>query len=78
MEMERPNVAPLSPEELQDLEKLQMMLERIIADGYVTPDELNAIKVKINANGKVQFEEIELCQKLIWSKIQSGDIEYRW
>ena len=78
MKMERPNAKPLSLEELQDLEKLRAMVERAIADGYVTADEMNAIKARIGADGKVLFEEIELCRKLIWDKIQKGEIEYGW
>jgi hypothetical protein len=45
---------------------------------YVTADEMNAIKARISADGKVLFEEIELCQKLVWDKIQKGEIEYSW
>jgi hypothetical protein len=79
MKMERPNPQPLSPEELQDLEKLRTLLEQAIADGYVTADELNAARARImSADGKVLFEEIELLQQLVWDKIQSGAIEYSW
>jgi uncharacterized membrane protein YebE (DUF533 family) len=78
MKMERPNAKPLSPEELKDLEKLQTILEQAIADGYVTADEMNTIKCRMNADGKVLFEELELCRKLIWDKIQKGELEYSW
>jgi hypothetical protein len=78
MKMERPNPQPLSPEELQDLEKLRTLLEQAIADGYVTADELNAARARMSADGKVLFEEIELLQQLVWDKIQSGAIEYSW
>jgi hypothetical protein len=78
MKMERPNPQSLSPEELQDLEKLRTLLEQAIADGYVTADELNAARARMSADGKVLFEEIELLQQLVWDKIQSGAIEYSW
>jgi hypothetical protein len=78
MKMERPNPQPLSPEELQDLEKLRTLLEQAIADGYVTADELNAARARMSADGKVLFEEIELLQQLVWDKVQSGEIEYSW
>jgi uncharacterized membrane protein YebE (DUF533 family) len=78
MKIERFNVKPLSPEELQDLEKLRTMLEQAIADGYVTADEMSAIKAQMSADGKVLFEELDLCQKLVWEKIQMGEIEYSW
>jgi division protein CdvB (Snf7/Vps24/ESCRT-III family) len=78
MKMERPNTKPLSPEELQDLEKLRSMLEQAIKDGYVSTNEINAVNAKMDADGKVTFEEISLIQKLVWDKIQSGEIQYSW
>lgn len=78
MKMGRPNAKPLSEEELQDLEKLSSMEEHAIADGYVTADEMNAIKARIGADVQVLLEEIELCRRLIWDKIQKGEIEYSW
>lgn len=78
MQMENPNFKPLSPDELQDLEKLGAMMEQAIADCYVTADEMNAIKARIGADRKILFEEIELCQKLVWDKIQKGEIQYGW
>jgi hypothetical protein len=78
MKMGHPNAKPLSEEELQDLEKLSSMEEHAIADGYVTADEMNAIKARIGADVQVLLEEIELCRRLIWDKIQKGEIEYSW
>lgn len=78
MKMERPNTKPLSPEELQDLDQLRSMIEQAIKDGSVTMNEINAINARVDADGKVTFEEIELIQKLVWDKIQKGDIQYSW
>lgn len=78
MKMERPHAQPLSMQELQDLEKLQALIQRAIADGVVTGDEMTAIKAQMNADGKVLFEELELCQQLIWDKVQKGEIDYGW
>lgn len=78
MKIERPNAKPLSPEELQDLENLRLILARAIADGSVTEDEINAIKACFSADGKVLFEEIELCRQMIWDKIDRGEIQYGW
>lgn len=78
MEITRPNAKPCSPEELKDLEKLRILLEQAIADGVVTGSEMAVIKAQINADGKVLFEELDLCQQLVWDKIQKGEIEYTW
>ena len=71
------NQAP-SPAEVQDLEKLQALIERAIADGKLTKDEMESIQAAMRADGKISFEELELCRQLIWEKIQSGELEYDW
>ncbi|HEY9658812.1 MAG TPA: hypothetical protein V6C65_10200 [Allocoleopsis sp.] len=78
MKMERFNAPPLSFEELQDLDKLKRLIEQAVADGKVTKAEMESIKAAIAADGKVSFEELELCQNLIWSKVQNGELEVSW
>ena len=78
MRIEKPNQEPITQEDLQNLDKLKVLIEKCVADGYLTQDELRMIKDFIRADGKVTTEELELCQKLIWDKVQSGDLEYSW
>lgn len=78
MKVSRPNSQPLSPEELANLNKLKMLIEKATADGLLSQDEMDSIKTLIQSDGKVTPEELDLCQKLIWSKIQSGELEYEW
>ena len=74
MEIQRPNKAPLTEDDLQQLEKLQALLEQVIADGVVTRDELNAIKVQIAANGKVMIEELDLVRTFLREKVANGEL----
>lgn len=78
MKVLRCNNKALSPAELQDLEKLQALIERAVADGKLTKYEMESIQAAIRADGKISFEELELCRQLIWEKIQSGELEYDW
>lgn len=78
MKFSRSSTDTPSPAELQDLEKLRVLIERAIADGKVSKHEMDSIKVAMNADGKVTFEELELCRTLIWEKIQQGELEYDW
>ncbi|MGK7931458.1 MAG: hypothetical protein AB4041_08485 [Microcystaceae cyanobacterium] len=78
MEVSRPNSKPSSPEELKDLETLRSLIEKAIADGLLSKDEMESIKTAIDADGKVTPQELNLCQELIWSKIDSGELEYDW
>ncbi|WP_088892438.1 hypothetical protein [Leptolyngbya ohadii] len=74
MEIERPNSSPLTEDDLQHLEKLEALLGKSIADGVITRQELNAIKVQIAANGKVMIEELDLVRKFIREKIANGEL----
>jgi hypothetical protein len=78
MKFSRCNNKTPSPAELQDLEKLQALIERAIADGKLTKYEMESIQAAMRADGKISFEELELCRELIWEKIQSGELEYDW
>lgn len=78
MKVSRPNSQPLSPAELKDLDKLKLLIEKATADGLVSEDEMASIKSFMHSDGKVTPEELDLCQQLIWRKIQSGELEYEW
>ena len=80
MKMERPNAIPPSPEDLKNLDKLRAIIERAIADGKLTRQEMESIQFEIRADGKVTVHELELCRKLIWQKIRNGELEhdYTW
>jgi uncharacterized membrane protein YebE (DUF533 family) len=78
MKVSHPNAKNPSPEELKNMEKLKALIELAIADGKLSKSEMECIKIKISADGKVTFEELELCRELIWDKIQKGELEYQW
>lgn len=78
MEISRPNAQPLTPEDLQDLEKLRKLVEKAIADGVLTQAEIEAIRVQIRSDGKVLFEELALCRELITEKVNSGELVIEW
>ncbi len=78
MKMERPDAQSPSSEEIKDLEKLKALIERATDDGKLTKIEMESIKAAIAADGKVTFEELDLCQQLIWKKIASGELEFGW
>jgi hypothetical protein len=73
MEIERQTQQPLSDEDLQQLETLKDLLKRSVADGVITTTELDAIKVRITADGKVLFEEVELAHQFIRAKVKAGE-----
>ncbi len=78
MKVSRPNSQPLSSAELNDLDKLKRLISKATADGLVSKDEMESIKTFMQSDGKVTPQELALCQQLIWSKIQSGELEYEW
>lgn len=78
MEANQPNTKPPSLGELKDLEKLKTIIERATADGQLTEAEVQTIKAVIRKDGKITPQELDLVQKLIYEKLQSGELGMSW
>ncbi|MGE5657111.1 MAG: hypothetical protein ACM37W_10880 [Actinomycetota bacterium] len=78
MQVSRPNAKELSPQELQDLAKLKGLIERAVADGKISKQELEDIQAQTFADGKVLVEELDLYRKLVTEKIERGELEYEF
>ncbi|URR35328.1 hypothetical protein NBE99_11900 [Thermosynechococcus sp. HN-54] len=72
MKRYQPNGTPLSEADKAELAQLKRLLERAIADGILTADEMAQIKQQIRADGKVTYEELELYRQLVEEKIYQG------
>lgn len=78
MQVSRPNAKELSPQELRDLAKLKGLIERAVADGKLSKQELEDIQAQTFADGKVLVEELDLYRKLVTEKIERGELEYEF
>ena len=78
MEISRPNASEPSPEDLENVDKLKAVIERAIADGKLSQDEVQQIKTAAWANGKITPQELELVRTLVKDKLQSGELEWIW
>ena len=67
-----------TPEETRQLEKLQVQIERAVADGKISKQEMEDIKRSIWADGKVTVEELQLYRILVTDRIVSGEVEYEF
>jgi uncharacterized membrane protein YebE (DUF533 family) len=65
-------------EETRQLEKLQVQIERAVADGKISKQEMEDIKRAICADGKVTVEELELYRTLVTDRIVAGEVEYEF
>lgn len=72
MKRYQPNGTPPSQADKAELARLKQLLERVIADGVLTADEMAQIKRQISADGKVTYEELELYRQLVEEKIRQG------
>ncbi|XFA72630.1 hypothetical protein RYO59_000858 [Thermosynechococcaceae cyanobacterium Okahandja] len=72
MERYQPNPTPLTAADKVELERLKAILERAIADGVLTAEEMAQIKRQIRADGKVTFEELELYRQFVQEKVRQG------
>jgi hypothetical protein len=78
MLVSRPNGKELTHAELQELDKLKIKIERAVADGKISKQEMADIQIAILADGKVTCEELELYRKLVTDKIVVGELEYEF
>ena len=78
MEISTPKGQEPTPEELQELEKLKVIIEKAIEDGKLTGAEFERIKTLIRADKKVTVEELQLVRTQIYDKIESGELQRVW
>ncbi|HHP7230150.1 MAG TPA: hypothetical protein ACFCUY_04750 [Xenococcaceae cyanobacterium] len=78
MKTSRPQDKEPTPEELKELEQLKAIIESATEDGKLTGVEFARIKDVIRADKKVTFEELQLVRKLIYEKIDRGELEKIW
>ena len=78
MEISRPQDKEPTPQELQELERLKAIIERATEDGKLMGEEFETIKDAIRADKKVTVEELQLVRKLIYEKIDRGELERVW
>ena len=65
-------------EETRQLEKLQVQIERAVADGKISNQEMEDIKRAMLADGKVTVEELELYRIWVTDRIVAGEVEYEF
>lgn len=78
MKVSHPHEEELTPEELEELEKLKGLITRATADGILTEYEIESIKHAIRADHKVTYAELNLIRELITNKITSGELRRDW
>jgi uncharacterized membrane protein YebE (DUF533 family) len=71
-----------SPEEVKKLEKLKARIERAVADGKISGEEMEDIQNEILTEGKgaaeQMYRELELYRTLVEQKLEAGELEYSW
>ncbi|MBZ8178876.1 hypothetical protein [Oscillatoria salina] len=75
MKIERFNQKDLSPEEKVQLEKLKILMKNATANGKISKDELEYIRIAMWAHKNISLAELKLYRKLILDKIDSGELE---
>ncbi|MEG3904028.1 MULTISPECIES: hypothetical protein [unclassified Microcoleus] len=78
MLVSRSTAKQATPEETRQLQKLQVQIERAVANGKISKQEMEDIRRAICADGKVTVEELELYRMLVTDRIVSGDVEYEF
>jgi uncharacterized membrane protein YebE (DUF533 family) len=68
--------------EVQELEKLKARIDRAVANGKISGQEMEDIKNEILTDGKgsseQMYRELELYRTLVEQKLETGDLEQEW
>jgi uncharacterized tellurite resistance protein B-like protein len=78
MKIERPDQRDLTPEEQAHLAKLKQLVEKALADGKVSQDEMQKIRAYIHADHKVTVDELRTISTTIREMLGEGALEYDW
>ena len=65
----------LTPAEQQELENLNAIIQKAIADGVLTEAERNEITAAMKADGQITFEELDMVRQLVSDKVASGELK---
>lgn len=80
MDFSQPHAKEPTPEDLKKLEHLKQMIERAVADGVITGQEIEAIKQEILRSSKGSadqlYRELELYDNLVMQKLRTDELEY--
>lgn len=68
----------LTSAEANELQQLRSLIEKAVADGRLTADEMARIRTVARADCKITFAELELYRTLIQEKIQRGELIKDW
>lgn len=68
--------------EVQELEKLKARIDRAVANGKISGQEMEDIKNEILTDGKgsseQMYRELELYRILVEQKLETGDLQHEW
>ena len=65
----------LTPAEQQELENLNAVIQKAVADGVLTEAERNEITAAMKADGQITFEELDMVRQLVSDKVASGELK---
>lgn len=79
MEVSHPHSQEPTPEQAKELERFKSLIERAIADGIITGEEMRILAQELQRSCKDSadqyYRELELYRTLVAQKIQSGELE---
>lgn len=78
MKIERPNQRELTPEEQASLERLRKLIQKALADGKLSQEEMQSIRDFIHADRKVTVEELQTFRATVRELLGDAALEYDW
>ena len=78
MQVERSGQHDLSPEDKAHLEKLQHLVESVLADGKVSEAEIQSVRELVHSDHKVTPEELQTIRSTVREMLGDAVLEYDW
>ncbi len=78
MQVEHPNRQELTATDLEHLQELRRLIDRVVADGKVSEADMDMIDQAVRADGKILVEEITLIRQRIQDQLKLGLLRYDW
>ncbi|HIK55368.1 MAG TPA: hypothetical protein IGS37_09415 [Synechococcales cyanobacterium M55_K2018_004] len=76
MEVHYPNKKDLTAEEQRQLQHMKEVIERAIADGVLTSQELDRIYGVLQTDRHLTPQEMELIETLVRDKVDQGELVF--
>ncbi|MEM9007471.1 MAG: hypothetical protein AAGE59_28595 [Cyanobacteria bacterium P01_F01_bin.86] len=76
MTTESTNSPQIAPDDPESLAKLRSLVERVMADGKISPEEADEIRDALIEDGQITLDEIEVIRTVMREKLGDAPLKF--